>query len=89
MDNSFQIVYAYKEAPKINIGTGLTASVKFNKRLSLTFGLLPELAINDRASSQMSITSTSRTLKGRAHRRTSCRADRAKTAERVRLFISS
>lgn len=60
-DNSFQIVYAYKEAPKINIGTGLTASVKFNKRLSLTFGLLPELAINDRASSQMSITSTSRT----------------------------
>ena len=57
-DNSFQIVYAYKEVPKINIGTGLTASVKFNKRLSLTFGLLPELAINDRTSSQMSITSS-------------------------------
>lgn len=58
-DNRFEIVYAYKEVPKINIGTGLTASVKFNKRLSLIFGLLPELAINDRSSSQMSITGSS------------------------------
>ena len=58
-DNSFRIVYAYKEVPKIGIGTGLTASVKLNKRLSLSFGLLPELLINDRASSQMSIIDTS------------------------------
>jgi len=59
-DNSFQIVYAYKEAPKIDIATGLTASVKLHKRVSLIFGLLPELAINDRTSSQMSLADASR-----------------------------
>lgn len=59
-DSSFQIVYAYKEVPKIDIATGLTASVKLHKRVSLVFGLLPELAINDRASSQMSLADASR-----------------------------
>jgi len=57
-DNNFQIVYAFNEAPKINIGTGLEASYKFNKHVSLAFGLSPELVINDRASSQMSTTDT-------------------------------
>ena len=51
-DNSFQIIYAFNEAPKINIGTGLTVSHKFNKRCSLIFGFSPELMINDRTSSQ-------------------------------------
>ena len=55
-DNNFQIVYAFNEAPKINIGTGLAISHKFNKRFSLIFGLSPELIINDRASSQISAT---------------------------------
>lgn len=57
-DSSFQIVYAFNEAPKINIGTGLEASYKFNRRVSLIFGLAPELAINDRSSSQMSVADT-------------------------------
>ena len=57
-DNSFQIVYAFNEAPKINIGTGLEASHKFNKHVSLVFGLSPELAINDRTSSQISAAGT-------------------------------
>lgn len=61
-DTGFQIVYAYKEAPKINIATGLGASVKLHKRLSLTFGLSPELIINDRSSSQMSISQTNKLL---------------------------
>ena len=57
-DNSFQIVYAFDKFPKINIGTGLEASHKFNKHVSLAFGLSSELAINDRASSQLSTTGT-------------------------------
>lgn len=63
-DNSFQIVYAYKEVPKINIATGLGTSIKLNKHLSLAFGLLPELVINDRSSSQMSITSANKLSSG-------------------------
>ena len=57
-DNNFEIVYAFEKFPKINIGTGLAASHKFNKHISLVFGLSSELAINDRTSSQISATST-------------------------------
>lgn len=66
-DNNFEIVYAFNEAPKINIGTGLEASYTFNKHISLVFGLSPELAINDRTSSQISATSSSETTKGGGH----------------------
>lgn len=59
-NSSFQIVYAFKEAPKINIGTGLEAAHKFNKHFSLAFGLSSELAINDRSSSEMSAVDTAK-----------------------------
>jgi len=52
-DNSFQIVYAHKEVPKINIASGLEASFKANKHFSLVFGIAPELIINDRSSNQI------------------------------------
>ena len=57
-DNRFQIVSAFDKFPKINIGTGLEASHKFNKHVSLVFGLSSELAINDRSSSQISATNS-------------------------------
>ena len=63
-DSSFQIVYAFKEEPKINIGTGLEVSHKFNRRFSLAFGLFPELAINDRSPSQMSVVDTDDSQEG-------------------------
>ena len=63
-DNSFRIVYGFDKAPKINIGTGLEASHKFNKHISLTFGLSPELAINDRALSQLSTPGTTEPTQG-------------------------
>lgn len=77
-DNSFQIVYAFKEVPKINIGTGLEASHKFNKHFSLVFGLSSELAINDRASTQMAAI-------GKEEEHGSGAAEQAETAEASEL----
>lgn len=49
-NTSFEIIYAHKKVPKINIASGLQASYTVNKRFSVIFGIMPELVINDRDS---------------------------------------
>ena len=52
--SSIDIVYAFKEVPKMNIATGVEASYTFNKHVSVAFGIMPELILNDRSSLQAS-----------------------------------
>ena len=59
LDSNFKIEYAYKAVPKINIGTALWASYKINNHFSIGFGIVPEMLINDRSSTQVSEASTS------------------------------
>lgn len=49
--SSFNFTYAYQEAPKITLSSGVEAAYKVHDRFSLRFGVVPELIINDRVSS--------------------------------------
>lgn len=50
--SSFEILYAYKTVPKLTIASGLETAYRINSRVSLIFGLTPELIINDRSATQ-------------------------------------
>ena len=50
--SGFEILYAYKTVPKLTLASGMEASYRINNRVSLVFGLTPELIINDRSSTQ-------------------------------------
>ena len=49
--SSFGLTYVYQELPKITLSSGLEAAYRVNKHFSLRFGMVPELIINDRSSS--------------------------------------
>ncbi|MEL3906169.1 MAG: hypothetical protein P1P65_03930 [Treponema sp.] len=46
-NTNFELLYAYKAAPEIRLGSGLEASYKAHKHVTVAFGIAPELVIND------------------------------------------